>query len=63
MGKVLAIFWPAKYKSCTFSTELEALEKALEVVKTEIIFSDCKGAIELIEKWLDKTEKEKMTNT
>ena len=33
----------------------------MEVVNTEIIFSDCKGAIELIETWLDKTEKENIT--
>ena len=61
-GNNNAKYWPVKYKSVPFSAELEALEIALATAKADVIFSDCKGAIDVIKKWETMNNKEKRQN-
>jgi hypothetical protein len=54
--------WAAKYKSKSFSSELEGLEVALATTKAEIIFCDCLGAINTIKAWKKKLTKKQDAN-
>ena len=54
--------WPAKYKSKSFSSELEGLERALATTNAKIIFCDCLGAINTIKAWTKKLTKTKCVN-
>ena len=49
--------WPALYKSKSFSSELEGLEKALATTRADIIFCDCLGAINTVKAWRKKLTK------
>jgi hypothetical protein len=54
--------WPANYKSKSFSSELEGLERALATTRAQIIFCDCLGAINSIKTWRKKLTKTKCAN-
>jgi ribonuclease HI len=52
-------YWPAKYKTTSYGTELEGLEVAIATAKADIIFCDCLGAMNAVGDWKDKTPKDK----